>query len=102
DVIQNHLALELSALVGVEAHIVGIFIEIQSFHVQLAGGGVGGLTVKPDNGLILVGDGGAAAAGATLLFRCGVATASSQAERHGGGQRQSKRFLHNYSPFLIQ
>src|SRR5699024_5510366 len=48
DVVADHLALELSALVGVEANVVCILVEAQSGHVQLAGGAVGGLAVEPD------------------------------------------------------
>ena len=42
DVIRDHLALQLGALVGVKADVVGVGVEVQRVHVQLAGGGVGG------------------------------------------------------------
>ena len=56
EIVHDHLALELGALLGVEAHIVGLVIEGQGVHVQLAGGAVGGLAVEPDNRFLSVGD----------------------------------------------
>ena len=112
DVVQNHLALELRALVGVKAHVVGVLVEVHGGHVQLAGGAVGGLTVEPHQGLVLVGDlavsgavvgllglggGGVGVLGALGLR--GLAAAGGQAQDHHQGEDQCKSFLHNDSPF---
>ena len=105
DVFLDHLALELSALVGVKAHVVCLVVELQSVHVQLAGGAIGGLAVVPDNGLVLVGYGGAVAAAAGAGTRGGAAAAAaagSQAKNHSSSQGQCKSFLHNDSPFLCK
>ena len=56
DVVSDHLTLELSTLVSVESYIVGVLVEGKSSHVKLTGGAVGGLTVEPYEGLILVGN----------------------------------------------
>ena len=54
DVLDNHLTLELGTLVCVEAYIVGLVVEVKCLFVELARGAVGGLTVVPNQGLILV------------------------------------------------
>ena len=54
-IIDDHLALQDSALHSVEADIVGISVEGQRVHVQLAGLAVGRLAVEPDHGLFVVG-----------------------------------------------
>src|SRR5699024_613763 len=69
DVIQNHLALQFSALVGVETNVVGVVIELQRVHIQLAGGGVGRLTVEPDQRLVFVGNSAALGRGRGSGFR---------------------------------
>ena len=108
DVIQDHLALQLGALVGVEADVVGVLVEAQSGHVQLAGGAVGGLAVEPDQGLLRVGDLGGGGAGSrgglaggrgAALGSGGAAAAGGQAQRHGSSQRQCKNLFHDNSPF---
>mgnify|MGYP002442880063 CR=1 FL=1 len=105
DVVKDHGALQLGALVGVEAHVVGVVVEGQSLHIQLTGGAVGGLAVEPHQGLLGVGDlaaglrGGAAgilAGGGLGGFR--VAAAGKQAECHHRGQKQCKSFFHIDSP----
>ena len=107
DVLQDHLALQLGALVGVEAHVVGVVVEGQGVHVQLAGGAVGGLAVEPDQGLVLVGDlGGRGGTGVRAGSGTGTGgssaiAAGSQAQGHSGGQGQCKSFFHSNSPFLM-
>ena len=90
------------------AHVVGIVVEGQGAHVQLAGGAVGGLAVEPDQGLLRVGDLGGGGAGGRGWSRrragcCSrrwwCAAAGGQAQRHGSGQRQCKNLFHDNSPF---
>ena len=110
DIVQDHLALELGALVGVEAHIVGVLVEAQGGHVQLAGGAVGGLAVEPDQGLILVVHLDVAAAGGLVRGGAGVgaaggllglvtAAAGGQAKYHCKRKDQCKSLFHSDSPF---
>ena len=61
DVISNHLALQLSTLLGIEANIVSVLVPVQSSHVKLTSGAVGRLTVEPADRLVSVGTGRLAA-----------------------------------------
>ena len=54
NVICDHLALQFSALVGIETDIISIAVKVQRIHIQLACGAVGRLTVKPHQRLILI------------------------------------------------
>ena len=101
DVVSDHLTLELSTLVSVKSHIVGVLVEGKGSHVQLAGGAVGRLTVVPYKRLILVGYflgrcsffslclcglGLSSCCSSSGLFR-GTAAAANQAEGHNGSSR---------------
>ena len=81
-IIDDHLALQLSALLGVEADIVGLAVEGQGVHVQLTGGSVGGLAVEPDDGLLVVG------------FRHRDA---DDAQDHQNGQSHGQDLPHGYA-----
>ena len=54
DIVFDHLALEFRTLVCIKSYIVGLVVEVQSLHIQFSGGAVGGLSVEPYKGLILV------------------------------------------------
>ena len=112
DVVKDHGALELGALVGVEADVVGVLVEGQSGHVELTGGAVGGLAVEPDKGLILVGN-GAVSAGVGSLAGGGIGRGSVRRRGRSlaaGGERkhkhdreeQRKNLLHDNSPFSFR
>ena len=97
DVVDNHLTLQLSALICVEADIVGLVVVVQRILVQFAGGAVRGLAVVPDQGLILVCDCGRSAACSALAAcrcraRCAAALALAAAAascQHCGSHRHS-------------
>ena len=117
DVVKDHGALELGALVGVEADVVGVLVEGQSGHIELTGGAVGGLTVEPDKGLILVGNGAVAAGVGSLaggrvrsggIGRRGVRrrgrglAAGGEREHKHDREEQRKNLLHDNSPFSFR
>ena len=56
DVVLDHLALRLGTLVGIEADVVGLVVEVEGCGVKLASGAVGRLTVEPHQRLVLVGN----------------------------------------------
>ena len=85
EVVEDHLALGLAALVGIEANIVGVLVELQGRSVKLAGGGVGRLAVVPNQRLVLVGDGCAGGAGGAGGGGVPATTAADEAKARDGG-----------------
>ena len=86
DVSEDHLALEVAALRGVKADVVGVLVEGQGVHVELARGGVGRLTVEEDDRL-----GGVAGSGvAAVLGGLVGALATAAHERNGAGSGETE------------
>ena len=105
DVLDNHLALELAALLGVETDIVGVLVPVERSHIELTGGGVGRLTVVEDNGLVSVGNRTACSCAASVA--AGAAAAHETACGHRGHAKATileeftTRKCHNVLPFLL-
>ena len=55
-IILCHFSLQFCTLVGIESYIIGLVIEVQRLHVQLASCAVGWLFIKPCERLILIGN----------------------------------------------
>jgi len=51
DVLDDHLALELAALLGVKADVVGVIVPLERGHIQLTGGRVRRLAVVENDRL---------------------------------------------------
>ena len=106
DVVNDHLALELAALVGVEADVVGVGVPVERGHVELTGGAVGRLAVEENDRLVLVGDISASSSrGGGAVVR---AAAANEAASSDGGQAKTTdleelttRHCHNDLPFLF-
>ena len=85
DVVDDHGALELATLVGVEADVVGVLVVVERGHVQLAGGAVGRLAVVEDDRLVGAGGSGLATSGGI-----GATTAANEgAGAHGAHEAQT-------------
>ena len=80
-IVDDHLALQLGTLLGVKADIVGLVIPGQRIHVQFAGRAVGRLAVKPDHGLLVVGD-------------AGGKSCAAEGHNHDQNEENCESFLH--------
>ena len=107
DVVKNHLALEVAALRGVKADVVGVLVEVEGGHVELARGGVGRLTVEEDDGLGSVAGGSGVAALLSGLLG-GLATAADERDRAGTRETEAAHLhevatsqIHGRFPFPV-
>ena len=78
DVLDDHLALELAALLGVKANVVGVIVPLERGHIQLTGGRVRRLTVVENDRLLSVGG------TAGSCSRAAIATGATAAHEGAG------------------
>ena len=104
DVLDDHLTLELAALLGVEADVVGVVVPLERGHIQLAGRRVRRLAVVENDRLLSVG-GTASGSRAALATRATAAHegAGSSDTHHAEAaslKELTTRKCHEEFPFL--
>ena len=110
DVVLDHLALSLGALVGVKANVVGLVVEVEGGGVKLAGGAVGRLAVEPHQRLVLVGNCAGSRGSGGVAARAVGAAATAGEHTHAGKAQGAKatdlkepttRHFHGFLPFPV-
>ena len=104
DVLDDHLALELAALLGVKANVVGVIVPLERGHIQLAGGRVRRLAVVENDRLLSVSgataSSGASVAAGTTATRKRASSCDAHHAEAAGLKELTTRKCHEEFPFL--